>query len=315
MGIDGRRSRLGGSGAALSKIFRSDVGLRVGWRFTLFNVLFFVIAFGLLLLRRVLTPGGFKGNSFTAPVVALQESLFLIALVLDLAVMLKIEHKPFVLDFLPLRGGAARHIGVGIAAGLGAISLVIAALAAVHALSFGSIALHGLQAATSAIWWAVAFLLVGLYEESFSRGYALATLSEGLGFWPAAIVTSLLFAGIHLTNRGETLLGILSVFCIAVLFCFTLWRTGALWFAVGFHAAWDYGQTFIYGVPDSAEVATRHLLNVRFHGPPWVTGGSVGPEGSVFTFVVYGVLALLFELLCPKLPNVAPGEKGECRVL
>jgi hypothetical protein len=119
-----------------------------------------------------------------------------------------------------------------------------------------------------------------------------------MGFWPAAI-NSLIFAAIHLTNSGESALGILSVFCVALFFYFTLWRTGTLWFAVGFHAAWDYGETFIFGVPDSAEVATGHLLNAHFHGARWITGRTVGPEGSALVFVVYGLAALLFAFSCP----------------
>jgi hypothetical protein len=284
------------SRSILKRIFIGEGGFRAGWRFGLFNSIFFVIAFGLLFLRRTLTPGGFKGNSFTAPVVVLQETIFLIALVLALAVMLRIEKRPFKMDFLPLRKRASLHLGAGVISGLAAVTLLIIGIWVSHAISFDALALHGYQAAKFASLWAAAFLLVGVYEESFSRGYAQATLTQGVGFWPAALITSVLFAAIHLTNSGESALGILSVFCIAMFFCFTVWRTGALWFAVGFHAAWDYGETFIYGVPDSAEVATGHLLNTHFYGSRLITGGSVGPEGSVLVFVVYAVSVLVFAL-------------------
>ncbi len=291
---------VGAPRSVFQRIFFTDTGLRAGWRFALFNLLFFVSAFGLILLRRALTPGGFKGNSFTAPVVALQESIFLVALVLALVFMLRLEKRPFTLDFLPFRKGAGRHLGAGLISGLAAISLLIWSMWTLHAFSFDSMALHGMQAAKFEISWAAAFLLVGIYEESFSRGYAQATLRQGIGFWPAAIVNSFIFAAIHMTNSGESVLGILSVSCVALFFCFTLCRTGMLWFAVGFHAAWDYGETFIFGVPDSAEVATGHFLNAHFHGARWITGGTVGPEGSALVFLVYGLAALLFAVLCPK---------------
>jgi hypothetical protein len=63
-----------------------------------------------------------------------------------------------------------------------------------------------------------------------------------------------------------------------------------LWFAVGFHAAWDWGETFFYSVPDSGTIFPGHLLKSSFHGPPWLTGGMVGPEGSLLCFVVMAVV-------------------------
>jgi len=68
------------------------------------------------------------------------------------------------------------------------------------------------------------------------------------------------------------------------------------------HAAWDYAETFIYGVPDSAKAATGHLLNPHFERSRWITGGNVGPEGSVLAFGVYGLAALLFVLFYAKRP-------------
>jgi membrane protease YdiL (CAAX protease family) len=85
------------------------------------------------------------------------------------------------------------------------------------------------QAAKSAFWWAIAFVLVGIFEESFSRGYAQATLMQGIGFWPAAIVNSLIFAAIHLTNDGESILGILSLRYFSVSPYGGLAHFGLLW--------------------------------------------------------------------------------------
>ncbi len=299
METQGALSPVGSLRPMVTKIFLSRRGLRAGWRFALFNLLFFLVAFGFLCLRRALTPGGFIGNAFTPSGVALQEALFLVGFLIALSVMLRIERRPFRLDFLPLHKSGGRHFGVGAMSGICAVTLLICGMCAWHVVSFESLALHGMQAAKFAVLWAVAFFLIGIFEECFSRGYAQATLSEGVGFWPAAIVGSAIFAAIHLTNNGESAIGILSVFLVALFFCFTLWRTGTLWFAVGFHAAWDYGETFLYGVPDSAQVATGHLLNTHFHGARWITGGSVGPEGSALVFVVYALAALFVAILYP----------------
>src|SRR6266853_6439990 len=90
----------------------------------------------------------------------------------------------------------------------------------------------------------------------------------------------------------------LSVMLFGIFATFTLQRTGSLWFAIGFHAATDYAETFIYSVPDSGMLASSHLLNSSLHGPRWLTGGTVGPEGSVVDFelllVAFFVVALIF---------------------
>jgi hypothetical protein len=42
------------------------------------------------------------------------------------------------------------------------------------------------------------------------------------------------------------------------------------------------------------------LTNSSFHGPDWLTGGSVGPEGSYLVFVVIGALWVLFDRAYPE---------------
>jgi hypothetical protein len=56
-----------------------------------------------------------------------------------------------------------------------------------------------------------------------------------------------------------------------------------------------------------------HLLNSSFHGPAWLTGGSVGPEGSVLVFVVIVAMWVLFDRIYPEvkygvLQRVTTGE-------
>jgi membrane protease YdiL (CAAX protease family) len=138
------------------------------------------------------------------------------------------------------------------------------------------------------------FLLVALKEEFSLRGYALFTLSTGIGFWPAAIISSAYFGYGHLGNSGENWFGAFLAAAFGMLACLLLRRTGNLWLPIGFHAAWDWGQTYFYGVPDSGVVVPGHLLNSKFAGPAWLTGGTVGPEGSVLCLVLLIVLWFVF---------------------
>ncbi|MGH9762633.1 MAG: lysostaphin resistance A-like protein, partial [Blastocatellia bacterium] len=132
-------------------------------------------------------------------------------------------------------------------------------------------------------------------------------------FWPAAILLSVAFGSIHLKNPGEGIVGALDVFVIAMFFCLTLRRTGNLWFAIGMHASFDWGETFIYSVPNSGTVATGHLLNMSLHGSRWITGGTVGPEGSVFSFIFTGVAFVLFAWLYPLSKSAAESSGSQNR--
>jgi len=165
--------------------------------------------------------------------------------------------------------------------------------------SFGELALRGPALWGYAAFWGLAFICVAISEEFLFRGYAQFTLAMGIGFWPAATVLSAAFGAIHLGNSGEDKVGALSVFVIAMFFCLTLRRTGNLWFAVGLHAAFDWGETFLFSVPDSGLVAPGHLLNSSLHGAAWITGGAVGPEGSVMAFAVIGIATVIFTFVYP----------------
>jgi hypothetical protein len=77
---------------------------------------------------------------------------------------------------------------------------------------------------------------------------------------------------------------------------------------VGNHAAWDFSQSYLYGVRDSGFMATKHLLNPSLHGPDWLTGGSVGPEGSVLIPVLFVVTIVAFHFCYPKREYVLPGH-------
>lgn len=95
------------------------------------------------------------------------------------------------------------------------------------------------------------------------------------------------------------MVGAASIVIVAMLFCFSLHRTGNLWYAVGLHASFDWGETFLFSVPNSGLVMQGHLSNSLLHGPKWLTGGSIGPEGSVFCFLTMGLQFLLVALLFP----------------
>jgi membrane protease YdiL (CAAX protease family) len=118
--------------------------------------------------------------------------------------------------------------------------------------------------------------------------------ARGTGFWQAAWVTSTLFGFVHTFNNGENWIGIFAVAFIGFAFCVSVWATGSAWWAIGCHAAWDWGETYFYGAADSGNVATGHYLTTTPAGSTLWSGGSDGPEGSV---LVIGIVLLLIAVI------------------
>ncbi len=213
------------------------------------------------------------------------------SVLLPAVVMGRLEQRPFGAYGLPRSPDFGRLFWLGALWGLAALSILMLALRSTGAYDFAGLSLHGGRIAKFAAYWGVFFLAAAFFEEFITRGYTQFVLAGSLGFWPAAVLLSAGFAAIHLRNPHETWAGALAAGCIGFFFCLTLRRTGNLWFAVGFHAAWDWGESFLYSVPDSGGLAPGHLLRASFHGPNWLSGGSVGPEGSA---LVFGLLVLLW---------------------
>jgi len=162
-------------------------------------------------------------------------------------------------------------------------------------------------------WWAlgiIALLCGSLMLRSKGNGvwgvYLIALLGllpclwvhrtkkPGGGFWQAAWVTSTLFGYIHTGNNGENWIGIFAAAGIGFVFCVSIWATGSAWWAIGCHAAWDWGETYFYGAADSGNVATGHYLTTTPAGNAFWSGGTDGPEGSV---LVLGIILLLLAAL------------------
>jgi membrane protease YdiL (CAAX protease family) len=205
---------------------------------------------------------------------------------------------------LPWRRAFRGEFWQGAVWGFAEISALILLIAALGGYSLGEMALSGGETLRYAALWGLACLLVGFAEEFAFRGYLLFTLSSGTGFWPASVLLSFAFAAVHWGNPGESLAGVTGVFAIGMFFCLTLRRTGHLWFAVGMHAAFNFGQAYVYSVPNSGTLIRGHLLDAQLEGPQWLTGGAAGPEGSVLAFVVLAFMFVLFARIYP--PPQAP---------
>ena len=275
-------------------LFRGPDGLRPGWALA-----FYVIAF-LFLQQAVVQAAWAHDLGYSGLWSDLLEKIGnFLAAAIPAVVLSRIERRPWSAYGLPLKQTFGRQFWAGTLWGFLAISLLIFVIYERSGFLPGHIILHGTRLLRFAGFWLVYFVFVALFEDFWLRGYSLFTLARGIGFWPATAVLSAVFGLLHLRNRGEHWSGVLLAAFIGFFFCVTLRRTGTLWFAVGFHTAWDWGESFFYSVPDSGMVVPGHLLSSSLPGPDWLTGGSVGPEGSVFCVVVMALVWIAFDRLYP----------------
>ncbi len=276
-------------------------GLRAGWRAALFIVLTALLAAAIYLLLFLLKVHAAGPRGVITPAMALlNEGILLPAALAAAWIMSRLENRRWLDYAAPVHRRMGRNFLVGVLWGLAAMSALLGLMRWAGVYDFGSLAIHGSALWRYALIWAAAFLLVSGFEEFSFRGYLLYTFATGIGFWPAAILSSLFFGAMHLGNRGEDILGALSAGLAGLFFAFTVRRTGNLGWALGFHAAWDYAESYIYGVPDSGARSLGALLAPHAQGSVWLTGGSVGPEGSLIVFFILGILFLLFGRLYPQ---------------
>lgn len=335
-------------------VFIGPLGLRAGWGLLLFFIL--TLAFSAVLNSVILHTVGNSPQAkqergqllreheqakatHTRPPAHPQKPID--SLMSNSAGVMVVLAAAFTLSFVERRHFAVYGLGLssvrnvlpGALWGLVSLALVVGTLRAFHLLVFDQRLLHGGAIARYGLSWLGIFLLVGIFEEFLFRGYIQYTLTRGLlslgerlspdrgrlaAFWISAIVWSLLFLSAHIANPDESRMGLVSVFCAGILFSYALWRTGSLWWGIGFHITWDWSQSFLFGVPDSGILSVGRLFATHPRGNPLLSGGIDGPEGSVIGLAVFAMMLFAVRLhpqapLPPLEPETTPPANPHLR--
>ena len=274
-------------------IIKGPNGIRAGWRLLIYAALLFVFNYAAIKISDAILHG--QQPDPANPTVGIVTFLVpLCFLLLAAWIMSKIEGRNIADYGLPWQRAFCLQFWQAFAIGFVSLTLLLAFLQLARAYSSGSLQLHGADIFKYAFLWAVAIFLGVTVEEVFYRGYLQFNLTSGIGFWPAAFITSVLMAAAHTFNPGWTVLGLFTVGGFGLIACFLLRRTGDLWMPLGLHFAWDWGETYFYGVPDSGQMGNGHLLQGTFHGPPWLTGMPFGVEAGWPNVALFLIWWLLF---------------------
>jgi membrane protease YdiL (CAAX protease family) len=264
-------------------LFVGRAGLRQGWRFSMFTAA--IVLASQFLEQPAL---GFFARklpldrALSATNVIASDLFGLLIVLIVTGAAARFERRRIDSYGLPVNEAFGGFFWNGALLGFLAIIFVGLGMLFTRGMRVHGLALHGAEIITAPALWLIAMLLVGLAEEYVFRGYALQSLWRGAGFWPAALISTALFAGAHLSKPHENAIDIGMIFILGVLLCLSVRVTGSLWWAVGWHAAFDFGQFFVIGTPNGGQVPVGRLFDATFPGPAWITGGQLGTEASYF---------------------------------
>jgi CAAX protease family protein len=263
---------------------------------------FLRFGFSLPLLLFAFFAAGFLAASLPARVGWLSRNLtalFWFDLILFPGVLIVYKLLTHFLDHKPLGSvGYAFHerwleeLGTGVALGGGAILMVggFERLAGLAKFSPNP----GRNLIEAGPIYLVVFLIGAATEELLFRGYPFQRLIEAFTPAGAVLVSSVIFAVVHMENPFHTWLSTINTALVGVGFAIAYLRTRALWLPLGIHFSWNYLQGCLLGLPISGIGVPKSFLICGVHGARWLTGGPYGPEGGVAgTIVILALTAYL----------------------
>ena len=279
-----------------------DGKLRFFWR----GLIFYAAATWVIYppLERLIGLFKFPPGLTAANIAIYETATFVTALILT-GLFALYEHRRIDSYGMPVERALKRPTWEGVLAGI-----AMAGAVATGMLALGGMQVKGLATAQgpvllSALFWLCANICIGIAEEAFYRGYFLQALWKSIGFWPGATVVALAFTADHYFYKpGENIWDVITLMSLSLLMSYSVLKTGTLWFAVGFHIAFDYMQLFVIGTPNGSQLPVGRLLDVSFNGPWWLTGGVLGTEAS---FLMYPAIALLWLYVWWRYRGTRPG--------
>jgi len=253
--------------------------LRNGWWILLFIAVFLASRLVYHPLSKAMQSHGLDG-AWLAPLPA-------IFVLLVTWVCMRVRKQPLADVGLALGGRWLRHALFGIVFGGITMGVVASCIAAAGGVRFHLDPAHGMMALAIGAW---SFAGVALFEELLFRGFVFQRLVDGTGALIAQVSMAVLFAVAHWDNPGmegatqvwatlDTALG-------AILLGLAFLRSGSLALPIGIHFGWNWMQGSVLGFDVSGIGQAGWLSPELLDKPQWLSGGTFGPEASVFAVLV-----------------------------
>ena len=272
----------------LARWFAGPSGLRPAWGLLAFALIIGALGYGAFVAVPFGPPPPFEASR-DAQIFWVEGKLMLIALG-GTAAMAAIERRSFWSYGL---GGprALPRFSWGGVWGAVLMSALAGCLIAVRQVGIEGRLLRGGDLATYAAVYAAGFLVAAIAEETLYRGYLQVTLARLVGFWPAAFLLSLIFGLVHRWNPSESPVAMAIAAVAGIVLCLCLRLSGSLWWGIGFHTAWNWAQSLVFGAPASGYLIEKRALEWHATGDPFWSGGPSGPEGSALALPILCIAA------------------------
>lgn len=266
-------------------------GKSLVWRIIHFPPMTLVVAFGVMAGASVIATGlaaavGARSNGQWAIIGgSIVAAVFMLAYI---GFGRLVEHRQ--LSDVSLKGALVELLA-GLAIGALLFSLVVAVAALL-----GGYQVVGTRPA-SVLYPIIGLSIVsGVTEEIMLRGLFFRIIENWLGSWVGLALSAALFGALHLGNPNATLVagGAIAIEA-GVMLAAIYMVTRRLWAAIGLHAAWNFTQGGVFGIPVSG-FDVQGLLVPRITGPELLTGGDFGAEASLPAMLIctaFGIALLV----------------------
>ncbi len=190
---------------------------------------------------------------------------------------------------LPRISKHAKELGVGLLFGAVAMTLIFALLLATGLIKVDS---WVLKPSADTFLYVLIFILVGIAEETFSRGYCMSVLRQTRSVALVLIVPAVIFSLMHISNPGYSLMAFINIAIAGLLFAYMFIKSGNIWMPIGFHITWNYFQGCVFGLSTSG-LGIEGLIKSEYTRYSLLGGGAFGPEEGILTTAVLA-LGFLF---------------------
>lgn len=205
------------------------------------------------------------------------------------------------------RDMAGRRLALGSLIGFALCGIVIASIAVL-----GYYRIDGFDSWTGAVGLAGVMAVAATTEDLLFRGVLFRKVEEWAGTWISLAGTSLLFGAVHLVNPNATFWGALLIALTGgPLVTAAYIATRNLWLSIGLHFSWNFALGGIFSTDVGGNTSRPGLLDAATSGPDLITGGTFGPEGSIFTLVFCVILTVAFLVVAHRRGHLVPRRRSD----
>ena len=181
------------------------------------------------------------------------------------------------------RGNRLRGLGIGLLTGF-CMNMICADIALMNhdiSLTFDRFDPAGLLIIFIAVF------IQSSAEELVCRVFMYQRLKRRYkNVWIAMVLNSVYFSVLHMTNSGVTPLSLATIAATGLAMSAQVVYMDSVWAAMGLHAAWNFTQNILLGLPNSGNVVPYSMFKLDAASDSWAYNAGFGLEGSIPALVV-----------------------------